>query len=397
MEPLLTKTEVLERLFDCWQPKPQTENIPVDEALGRITATSLFARHTLPVVRASRMDGIAVDARHFAHGDPETTGWVEGVDYMRADTGDDFDDRFDTIIPIEDVAFACDGELLLKASLNVRPGDRVSRAGSTIQEGDCIVESHLPLQPVDLAGLVMGGVQTVPVIKKPVVAFIPTGNELIAPGSKPARGQNIDCNTILAENMLRQMGAQPLCLPIVRDDLARLEQVLQQALQQADIVIINGGSSKGGEDYNARLLKEYGDVLCHGVAAAPGKPMCIAIINGKPVINLPGPALSAFYGMDWCVRSIVCRYLSIPVPQRIRASAVLTDELHSRKPIAFLHRLHVDQQVDGSYAATPLSIDGHGAVRNLCADALFITRIGDDYYPKGSEIEVELVRHQVIG
>ena len=390
MEHLPTKSDVLERLFNCWQAKPQIENIPVDEALGRVTATALFSQHSLPVVRASRMDGIAVDARHFMRGDPDTSGWIEGVDYMRADTGDDFDDRFDAIIPIEDVAFSSDGELQLRSDLVVRAGDRVRLSGSTVREGDCIVESRVPLRPVDLAGLVQGGILRVPVIKKPVVAFIPTGSELIAPGTKPARGQNIDVNTILVENMLREMGAEPWCLPIVRDDPVRLDQALQQALQRADIVIINGGSSKGGEDYNARLLKNHGEVLCRGVAAAPGKPMCIAVLDGKPVINLPGPPLAAFYGLDWCLRGIVCHYLGIAVPQRRTVTAVLTEDLSCRKPISFLFRLAVSQQPDGSFAATPLTIGEHSALRSLCANGLYASRINDGCYPKGSKIEVEL-------
>lgn len=390
MEHLPTKADVLARLFDCWQPRQQIENIPVDEAMGRITATALFSLHSLPVVRASRMDGIAVDARHFMQGDPDTSGWIEGVDYMRADTGDDFDDRFDAIIPIEDVAFSDTGELVLKSDLMVRSGDGVRGSGSTVREGDCIVESHMPLRPVDLAGLVQGGIQSVPVIKKPVVAFIPTGSELIAPGTKPGRGQNIDVNTILVENMLSDMGAEPWCLPIVRDDPARLDQALQQALEPADIIIINGGSSKGGEDYNARLLKNYGEVLCHGVAAAPGKPMCIAVIDGKPVINLPGPPLAAFYGLDWCLRNIICHHLGIDVPQRRTVTAVLTEDMNCSKPISFLFRLSVTRQPDGSFTATPLTIGEHSALRSLCANGLYVSQINDGCYPKGSTIEVEL-------
>lgn len=115
------------------------------------------------------------------------------------------------------------------------------------------------------------------------------------------RGKNTDSNAILVRHMSKEMGAEAVCHPIVRDDSEALERALDTGLAEADIVIINGGSSKGEEDYNARLLKVRGDIICHGVAAAPGEPICIAMINQKPVVNLPGPSLATYYGLDWCI------------------------------------------------------------------------------------------------
>ena len=130
-----------------------------------------------------------------------------------------------------------------------------------------------------------GGVWDVPVLRKPAVAFIPTGNELVPPRSAVVRGKNVDTNSVLARTSLQLLGAEPLLYPIVPDDRAMLGRTLDDALGRADIVILNGGSSKGGEDHNARLLHERGKVLCHGVAAAPGRPLCAAMVEGKPVVN----------------------------------------------------------------------------------------------------------------
>ena len=99
----LTKEEILQRLFEKWRPQVQTEIIPAVESYGRIPAEDQTVQYNLPVVRAASMDGIAVDSRRFAGGLPDTSSWRSGVDYVRADTGDDFDDAFDSVIRIEDI------------------------------------------------------------------------------------------------------------------------------------------------------------------------------------------------------------------------------------------------------------------------------------------------------
>ena len=134
-----------------------------------------------------------------------------------------------------------------------------------MREGELLAPKHVPLRPRDLACLHLGGVWDVPVLRKPAVAFIPTGNELVPPRSAVTRGKNVDTNSVLARTSLQLLGAEPLLYPIVPDDRAMLGRTLDDALGRADIVILNGGSSKGGEDHNARLLHDRGKVLCHGV------------------------------------------------------------------------------------------------------------------------------------
>ncbi|MDR3114743.1 MAG: hypothetical protein LBU25_04400, partial [Treponema sp.] len=295
----ITRKEVLEELFALWNPPFNIETVPLEEARGRITAQALYSRLTLPLVRSSNGDGIAVCSAAFAEGPPDTSAWIEGNDYVRADTGDDFDDRFDAVIMIELVGFDGEGRIFLPPELRVVPGLNISGTGNSVMEGELLLEKALPIRACDLGALALGGLRDVPVVKKPLVAFIPTGSELIPAGQLPKRGQNIDTNSILARHMLLEMGAEPLILPIVKDDPELLKQALEQALDVADVVIINGGSSKGAEDYNARLLAEQGSLICHGVNAAPGRPLCMALIGQKPVVNLAGPMVAAYFGLDW--------------------------------------------------------------------------------------------------
>ena len=304
MTSLPTRAQVLETLLQRWDPVSQTETIPVEAALGRVLTRDQYAQATIPVARASAMDGVAVCAVRFGQGMPDTAGWKLGVDFCRADTGDDFDDRFDAVIPIERVQISEKGQLTILGDMQVRPGDNIRPRGSAIRTGELVARKHRQLRPFDLACLAMGGIAQVEVYRRPRVAFIPTGSELVPLGAPVGRGQTIDSNTLLAQAMLTEMGAEPLCYPIVPDQPGALAEALEQALQAADILLLNGGSSKGAEDYNARLLEERGAALFHWVAAAPGKPLCVGLIQNKPVINLPGPPMAVLYGMDWCVRAM---------------------------------------------------------------------------------------------
>lgn len=386
-----TKAEALSILFQKCPPSWQIETVPTSEAVYRIPAKNIYSCNTLPTYRASMMDGVAVSSNSFKGGMPDTSHWIDGREYSRADTGDDFDDRYDAVIPIEKVSFDAQGRLKFQEKIEVKEGMCVKKRGSTIKEGDCVLKAGMPIHPSDLAALVIGGIVQVPVLKKPVVAFIPTGSELVAAGTEPQRGQNIDSNSIMAKHMIIEMGAEPLCYPIVKDNPESIEIALEESLKQADIVIMNGGSSKGGEDFTTKVFKSKGEVLLHWVKAGPGRPMSLAVINGKPVINLPGPALAAYYGLDWCIRSIVNKYLGIPMIRRQKVTAVLTEDMPCPKPISFLCKMDIGKKTDGTYIAAPVPFKTSSIGMCLGTNGQFISEIGEGDYKKGDAIEIELL------
>jgi molybdopterin molybdotransferase/putative molybdopterin biosynthesis protein len=326
-----SRAEVMERLFALWTPRRETETLPLEQSYGRICGADLRSRLSLPVVRSSGGDGIAVRSAGFSGPSPDTSAWREGRDYVRADTGDDFDDRFDAVIMVEALTFNGEGGFTLPPGFVVSPGMNVRDRGDLVAEGELLLRRGLPVRACDLGALAMGGVTEVPVLRKPIAAFIPTGNELVPPGVIPGRGQNVDSNSIMIRHLLLEMGAEPLIFPIVRDEKGAIRAALDKALEKADMVFINGGSSKGAEDHNARLLAEMGQVLSHGVSSAPGRPLCAALAGGKPVINLPGPMLAAYFAADWCIRGIISRALGIPLPRRQRIKAILKGEGGPRK------------------------------------------------------------------
>lgn len=391
---LISKEEALERLFGAWQPQPAAESIPLSEAAGRVLAEDQYAAYDLPVYRASTMDGIAVRSDDFSEGMPDTSCWTPGTDYMRADTGDDFDDAFDAVIAIEDVSIQENGSVILAEKLNVKAGSNVKPQGADVRKGKLLARKGTVLAALDLAAIGMGGIGTVTVIQKPKAAFIPTGNELVPVGTPLQRGQNFDTNSPMVMQLLREMGAEPLLYPIVRDDPKALRAVLEEALSKADMVLINAGTSKGHEDYCAELLAEKGDVLFHGVAAVPGRPMSMAIVDGKPVVNLSGPSFACFYSMDWAVRAMVCRHLGTEPPKRKKVQAVLAKGLQSPPFFSVMMSIHLESDSDGKLLATPLPLRGPNSVgiaAALTAEAVYVTKLGGEKHEAGEVIEIELL------
>lgn len=391
MERLPTRQTVVQTLFENWKASESVERISIDEALNRVLARDYEALYSIPVVRASGMDGVAVISSRFAQGIPDTSDWKLGEDFCRADTGDDFDDRFDAVIPIEEVSISEDGHLIISPEVLVEPNKNIRPCGSTIKRGTLVGRKNCKLRSFDLACLAIGGITEVEVYKKPKVAFLPTGSELVALGENVSRGKNIDSNSILAKNMLLEMGAEPILYPIIRDCKEELTVALEKAVAEADVVVLSGGSSKGEEDFNARILEEKGAALFHWVAAAPGKPMCVAVIDNKPVINIPGPPVAMFYGMDWCIRAIVYRYLHLPMPKRQTISGKLTEDIAAPPAMEILCMMDVQRTEDG-YHVKQKPWRGGSMPGTLGAGAFYITEFGTSVKYAGETVEVTLLR-----
>lgn len=392
---LITKEEALDRLFHVWTPEARTEEIALWDGAGRVLAEDVFAGYDLPVVRASTMDGIAVQSERFVGGMPDTSEWQLGRDYVRADTGDDFDDRFDTVIAIENVSFPESGGILLAEQLNTSKGFNVKPQGTDVRKGSLLVGKGTVLTPTDLAAIAMGGVDRIPVVVRPKVGFLPTGSELVPAGAVLSRGQNFDSNSYLVSAMLKELGAEPVLHPIVRDDPEEIRAAFRSLLDRCDVVLVNAGTSEGGEDYCYALLEQSGGLLFHGVAAVPGRPMSMAVMEGKPVLNFSGPTFAAFYSMDWAVRSILCRMLGIPVTKRPTVKATLAEPLQVPPFFSVMAALRLERREDGSCLAHPIALRGpkaDGTAAALTADAVYTSKLGEKPHAAGEILEVELIR-----
>jgi molybdopterin molybdotransferase/putative molybdopterin biosynthesis protein len=395
MTGLLSKEAVIEILGREWRPKASSEAVSVTEALGRIPARDLFSVNSIPLVRSAAMDGWAVKSALFAGGLPDASKWALGRDYARADMGDDFDDGFDSVVLVEEARQEGEG-LSFSESLNFSPGQNVRQAGAQIAEGDLLAKAGRPLLPKDLAMLQMGGLSVIEVFAKPRFAFIPSGNELIAPGPRPARGENIDTNSVLVSKTLEGWGAKAELWPIIPDDPEKLSKALDEALDRSDVVILNGGSSKGGDDRAGSLLAARGRSLVRGVAAAPGKPMGVFLVGDKLAVNLPGPMIAAYYGLEWCLKWIVARFQGLKLVPRPKVKAVLLEDLKAPESLSFLFNVSLSRNSDGSWSARPVDPRRARTAEGVAANGQYMSVLGRGAIPKGEEIWVEVLRDEEI-
>jgi molybdopterin molybdotransferase/putative molybdopterin biosynthesis protein len=393
------RTEVLANLFSAWAPAPKTEIIATADGYGRVLARDVLALCDKPVVRASKMDGVGIKSAEFSVSLEElnrrAAAWVLDRDYCRADTGDDFPDEFDAVVQIEDVELLPNGGLRFADDMErpITAGYNVAPRGSSIEKGTVIGRRGSRLTPSGLGALCIGAVAEIEVFKKPVVAFIPTGSELIPLGQIPERGQSVDSNSIMAKAMLEEMGAETVLFPILKDDRESLAAALDKALAIADIVVMNAGTSKGGEDYTYQIIEERGQLLSHGVAAAPGKPLAVAVADGKPVINVAGPPAACFNGLDWCVRPCVAALLEQPKTaerKTVKAKLISRVDAGGGERFEAIVRIELSEK-DGELLASPVSHRNRHTTAALIAPGLYVTKIPPEPTGAGDIIEVEIL------
>ncbi|MDR1045650.1 MAG: molybdopterin molybdotransferase MoeA [Candidatus Adiutrix sp.] len=390
-EKLITRAETLERLREHWRPRPGRETVPLSQAAGRVCAEELASHNTQPLVRASMADGIAVRSADFENGPPDTSNWREGRDYVPADMGDDFDDAFDMVINIEKVSFDSNGVIHLEAEEEARSGLRVKPSGDTLRLGESVMAAGLLINPFQVGLLAGAGINEVPVTARPRVAYIPTGDELVPPGRPLERGRTVESNGLMVAATLEAWQADQRPLPIVADQKAALASALDEALAASDLVLINGGSSMGSEDHVSGLLARRGTFFQHGVRAIPGMPMAVAIVDGKPVINIPGPPFAAFCGLDWCLKPLIAHWYGRPCPQRRTVPAKLTKPLRKPEQFEFFSRLHLFRDLNLKYQAEPIRFDERYAEAARRFNAIIILPIGCDRIEAGEEIEAEIL------
>lgn len=287
------------------------ETVPLETALGRVLAADVISPVDVPSFDRSNVDGFAVASEDtfgaseegprsvrlaeeaIATGVVPTTVIRRGLAVPIA-TGGMMPRGADAVVMIEH-ADTLGGELRIAKA--VPPGSGVSFAGIDITAGETVLRRGQLLTSRDTGVLAAIGIAQVDVWRKPTVAILSTGNEIIAPGAAMEPAKVYDSNAQVLADAVREAGGDPIRLGIARDDLPALRQRLQEALASADMVLLSGGTSKGTGDLSYRVVSELHDpgIVAHGVALKPGKPICLAATRGQPVVVLPGFPTSAIF------------------------------------------------------------------------------------------------------
>ena len=219
----------------------------------------------------------------------------------------------------------------LRIGRAVTAGSGVSFAGTDITRGETVLRLGRTLTSRDTGVLAAIGVATVDVWRKPIVAIISTGDEIIAPGQPMQPGRIYDSNAQVLADAVRELGGDPRRLGIVPDDVDALRASLREALAIADIVLLSGGTSKGAGDVSYRVVAELTDpgIVAHGVALKPGKPICLAATQGRPVVVLPGFPTSAIFTFHEFVAPVISAMAGRTHEQRATVDARLAVRVNS--------------------------------------------------------------------
>lgn len=313
----VSRTQAAQLLLDSCHFEPKTEKIPLDQAFGRILASDAKAQLDMPNCLTCCMDSVAVHWSDFENGMPDTSNWQRGREWEFANTGIGMPEGYDTAIVIEHVQLTDD---LSSISFDAAPSKQFAGtrpAGSRCKKGEVLVEAGAVLTPLLISHIASGNNTEVEVLVKPKVAFIPTGNELVARGSEVPRGKNIETNSLLIQSKIEQWGGEAVVFDAVPDNQEAIKEAVLKACSMADIVVLNAGSSKGSDDWNVEMLEEVGTVLYHETNHGPGHHSSGAVVEGTPVVGISGPPGGAAFTTDFYLKPLMQKYLGQETAPRI--------------------------------------------------------------------------------
>ncbi len=343
---VLSRDEALARFETALAAGPVgVETVPLAESLGRVVAGSIAPAIDVPPFDRSTVDGFAVraddvatasdgapvalrlTAETIACGTPPRIAVTPGTATTIA-TGGPIPRGADAVVMVEWTDPGADGTVMVRRA--VAQGGNLAFAGTDLARGEVILRRGTTVTSREIGMMAACGIGTVEVFRKPKVAVISTGDELVAPGGTLAPAQIFDANGPIVAAAIAENGGEAIAFGAIPDDEAKLAAALERARAECDMVILSGGTSKGAGDYTARLVARLGHpgIVAHGVALKPGKPLCLAVADGKAVVVLPGFPTSAMFTFHEFVVPSLRRLAGLPP----RADASLEATLPVRVP-----------------------------------------------------------------
>lgn len=365
------------------------ETVPLARALGRVLAADVVADVDVPGFDRSSVDGFAVraaDTQGAAEDSPVvlrlneevlSAGRVPSITVAPGTatvlaTGGMLPRGADAVVMVEHTESHEDGgTLVVEIRKPVVPGGFVAAAGSDIGRGETVLRQGQVLTSREIGVLAAIGRSEVPVVRRPRVAILSTGDEIVAPGQPIRPGAVYDSNGAILAAAVEELGCEPVRLGIAQDDEATLTRLFDQGLD-CDALLLSGGTSKGAGDLSYRIVARLSDpgVVAHGVALKPGKPLCLAVTKGKPVVILPGFPTSAMFTFHEFVAPVLRALAGLPPAAREAVSATVPMRLGSERGRTEYVMVSLVRGAEG-LAAYPLS-KGSGAVTAFSAADGFI-------------------------
>ncbi len=392
MSPLLPVADALAAVLaraDALSP----EQVPLEEAAGRILAGAVASPVDLPPFPSSSMDGYAVRAADVpgtlrvvgavAAGRPETRA-LAGGEAIEISTGGVVPTGADTVVPIEQIVER-DGEVEIADA--VVSGDNIRRRGGDVRAGDTIFAGGESLTPARLAALAACGIESIVSRRAPRVAVVVTGTELRPPGEVLEPGQIYESNGIMLAAALAQAGAVVERLGATEDSEDALADVLERALE-ADVVVTSGGVSVGPHDLVRRVEARLGvEEIFWGVAMRPGKPLAFGVRGRTLVFGLPGNPVSSLVAALLFVRPALLALQGHPDPAPPFRPGTLAASIRPRPERDDYVRARVTWSEGGALLDPIVGQESHMIVHTTAADAIVHIRRGTETLPPGARVD----------
>ena len=394
-------------------------NLPIEgelifavDSLTRVTAEPVFAKISSPYFQSAAMDGVVVKAEiTFGASESTPVKLKKNLDFYYINTGNIIPQGFNAVIKIEDInivnkvisqnenqkrSFFKKADRGISEEIEIYsaafPGQHIRNIGEDIVANQLILSVNHKIRPVDIGGLLAGGISELLVRKKPRIGIIPTGDELIEPGEKIFPGKIIEYNSKVIKNMISEWGGEASIFNIVRDIPNDLISILKKVIQQSDIVVVLAGSSAGSKDFTSKIIQSLGEILVHGVTIMPGKPTILGIIDKIPVIGLPGYPVSMFISAEQFLKPLIFKKLGLQLKNREMIKAAMAQKVVSRLGNEEFLRVRLGE-IDEKIMAFPLP-RGAGIINSLIEADAFIRipslKEGLDYQ---EEVNAELMHN----
>ncbi|MBQ2831928.1 gephyrin-like molybdotransferase Glp [Methanobrevibacter sp.] len=335
--------DIIQELFDK-NLTPQSEEIDVSEAYGRILFEDVYSRMDFPPFDKALKDGFAILAEDSFGASEESPNTLEIIDFLEAgattdkkvekgkcieiSTGAAMPEGAEAVVMVE-YAEKFDGKVNLFTTAT--PTQDVARKGSDIEEGKLILKKGDFLNPGKIGVLLSQGFETIEVYKRPTVGIVSSGNEITLQGDELEYGKIYDVNGGMIKNDAVSCGADAKFLGVMRDDYDEVKEMITKSLEDVDVLFCSGGTSAGLGDVLKHVLDELGEVHIHGISVQPGKPTIVGVIEGKIVIGLPGNPVSAIMIFNAFVAEPLTKLAGIEKDFELKTvKGTMTRRIHSQ-------------------------------------------------------------------